>query len=125
MPSAIVSSKGGGRVVRAAAPSLAAASFSGGIESASKGSFSFGSGGGGAAGSSDISRYRLHVEPASAAAASAAALPNVAGLHISSSNPGKSADPLLTGGSGVWTNRLKPSLPHAWMDTGRNKIALS
>ncbi len=110
-------------MVRAAAPSPTAASFSGGIESASKGSFSFGSGGGGGGGSSDVSRYRLHIEPAPAATAAAATLPNVAGLHISSSNPGKSADPLVTGGSSIWTNRLKPSPPHAWMDTGRNKIA--
>jgi hypothetical protein len=123
MPTAIVSSKGGGRVVRAAAPSPTAASFSGGIESASKGSFSFGSGGGGGGGSSDVSRYRLHVEPASSATAAAANLTNVAGLHISSSNPGKSADPLVTGGSSIWTNRLKPSPPHAWMDTGHNEIA--
>ncbi len=110
MPAAIVSSKGGGRVTRAAAP--ATSSFSGGGELAAKGGFSFGSGGGGGGGSSDISRYRLHVEPAAAASATAVTASKVAGLQISSSNPSKSADVAATGGS----NRLKPAPPHAWMD---------
>ncbi len=112
MPAAIVSSKGGGRVTRAAAP--ATSSFSGGGELAAKGAFSFGSGGGGGGGSSDISRYRLHVEPAAAASAAAFTASQVAGLQISSSNPIKSAEVAATGGS----NRLRPAAPHAWMDTG-------
>jgi hypothetical protein len=83
--------------------------------------FSFGSGGGGGGGSSDISRYRLHVEPANAGAAAAA---SGAGLQILSSNLGKSTDPPSTGPSGPWTNRLKPALPHAWMESGNDKGAM-
>ena len=103
-------------MIRAAAPAASTASFSGGGESAARGSFSFGSGGGGAGGSSDISRYRLHIDPASASATSAAASSKVAGLQITSSNSSKSADQSMTGDSGLWSNRIKPALPHAWMD---------
>jgi hypothetical protein len=120
MPAAIVSSKGGGRVTRAAAPAATTASFSGGGELCAKGGFSFGSGGGGGAGSSDISRYRLHVEPASAAAAASVVASKAAGLQIYSSSSSKAADVSVTStsaASGLGTNRLKPAVPHAWMDS--------
>jgi hypothetical protein len=119
MPAAIVSSKGGGRITRAAAPAATSASFSGGGELCAKGGFSFGSGGGGGAGSSDISRYRLHVEPASAAAAASVVASKAAGLQIYSSNSIKPADLSVTSTtapSGIGANRLKPAVPHAWMD---------
>ena len=124
MPAAIVSSKGGGRITRAAAPAPAAAtsSFSGGSDVACRNVISFGSGGGGGGGSSDIGRYRLHVEPANAAAA---ATTSVAGLQISSSNRSKADDLSLAAAGGPRMNRLKPALPHAWMDTGHDLGASS
>jgi hypothetical protein len=119
MPAAIVSSKGGGRIVRAAAPAAAAPSFSGVAETAGRGVFSFGSGGGGGGGSSDITRYRLHVEPANAPAAASA---SVAGLQVLSSNPSKASDHTFSGAGGSGANRLKPALPHAWMDAGADAV---
>jgi hypothetical protein len=115
MPAAIVSSKGGGRITRAATPA-GTTSFSGGAEAAGRGVFSFGSGGGGGGGSSDISRYRLHVEPDNCAAAT-----SVASFQILSSNPSKCAEPPSTAAGGFGVNRLKPALPHAWMDAGNAK----